>query len=325
MRVCGFRDRRAARAGGRADPAPGARAPGFHRRVRGRHAAGRAPRARSEHVPHRARRGAGGDPGHRARRHRAQGTGTGAAQPDDHRRPDEALQPAGLPHAGRAAPEAGGAEEDRRVPAVCRSRRAEDHQRHLRAPRRRPRAGRRGRYPAPQLPQRRYHRAPGRRRVHRVSHRGGARECVDPDRAARRAAAAPQRRQPVARATGLALSVGIARFEPDSSWTIDQLLEHADKALYQQKRQRRRVASAHASGLLPSPTPLTLSGRGRPRQSTMSSDSASAASVRLPTPAPSCRRRHRFVAVVGLVLSLFRDPGLPRTSRTATCAWPAAW
>ncbi len=37
----------------------------------------------------------------------------------------------------------------------------------------------------------------------------------------------------------LALSVGIARFEPDSSWTIDQLLEHADKALYQVKRQKR--------------------------------------------------------------------------------------
>ena len=37
----------------------------------------------------------------------------------------------------------------------------------------------------------------------------------------------------------LALSVGIARFEPDSSWSIDQLLEHADRALYQQKRQRR--------------------------------------------------------------------------------------
>ena len=36
------------------------------------------------------------------------------------------------------------------------------------------------------------------------------------------------------------LSVGIARFEPDSSWSIDQLLEHADKALYTQKRQRRR-------------------------------------------------------------------------------------
>jgi diguanylate cyclase (GGDEF)-like protein/PAS domain S-box-containing protein len=37
----------------------------------------------------------------------------------------------------------------------------------------------------------------------------------------------------------LALSVGIARFEPDSSWSIDQLLEHADKALYQQKRERK--------------------------------------------------------------------------------------
>ena len=42
-----------------------------------------------------------------------------------------------------------------------------------------------------------------------------------------------------ARGYRLALSVGIARFEPDSSWSIDQLLEHADKALYQQKRQRR--------------------------------------------------------------------------------------
>jgi len=42
-----------------------------------------------------------------------------------------------------------------------------------------------------------------------------------------------------ARGYRLALSVGIARFEPDSSWTIDQLLEHADKALYQQKRLRR--------------------------------------------------------------------------------------
>lgn len=37
----------------------------------------------------------------------------------------------------------------------------------------------------------------------------------------------------------LAFSVGIARFEPDSSWTIEQLLEQADKALYQQKRHRR--------------------------------------------------------------------------------------
>jgi diguanylate cyclase (GGDEF)-like protein/PAS domain S-box-containing protein len=36
----------------------------------------------------------------------------------------------------------------------------------------------------------------------------------------------------------LALSVGIARLEPDSSWTIDQLLEHADRALYRQKRER---------------------------------------------------------------------------------------
>lgn len=43
-----------------------------------------------------------------------------------------------------------------------------------------------------------------------------------------------------ARGYQLSLSVGIARFEPDSSWTIDQLLEHADKALCQVKRQRRR-------------------------------------------------------------------------------------
>lgn len=43
-----------------------------------------------------------------------------------------------------------------------------------------------------------------------------------------------------ARGYQLALSVGIARFEPGSSWTIDQLLDHADKALYQVKRQRRR-------------------------------------------------------------------------------------
>jgi len=37
----------------------------------------------------------------------------------------------------------------------------------------------------------------------------------------------------------LALSVGIARFEPDSSWSIEQLLEHADRALYEHKRQNR--------------------------------------------------------------------------------------
>ena len=42
-----------------------------------------------------------------------------------------------------------------------------------------------------------------------------------------------------ARGYRLALSVGIARYEPDSSWSIDQLLEHADRALYQQKRQKK--------------------------------------------------------------------------------------
>ena len=36
----------------------------------------------------------------------------------------------------------------------------------------------------------------------------------------------------------LALSVGIARLEPDTSWTIDQLLAQADRALYAQKRRR---------------------------------------------------------------------------------------
>jgi diguanylate cyclase (GGDEF)-like protein/PAS domain S-box-containing protein len=38
----------------------------------------------------------------------------------------------------------------------------------------------------------------------------------------------------------LALSVGISRFEPDSTLTIDQLLDHADRELYQQRRERRR-------------------------------------------------------------------------------------
>jgi diguanylate cyclase (GGDEF)-like protein/PAS domain S-box-containing protein len=39
----------------------------------------------------------------------------------------------------------------------------------------------------------------------------------------------------------LSLSVGIARFDPDGSWSIDQLLEHADRALYDQKRSRRKT------------------------------------------------------------------------------------
>ena len=42
-----------------------------------------------------------------------------------------------------------------------------------------------------------------------------------------------------ARGYRLALSVGLARFDPDSSWTIEQLLEHADRALYEQKRRKR--------------------------------------------------------------------------------------
>jgi diguanylate cyclase (GGDEF)-like protein/PAS domain S-box-containing protein len=37
----------------------------------------------------------------------------------------------------------------------------------------------------------------------------------------------------------LALSVGVARFEPGTAQSIDQLLEKADQALYEQKRRRR--------------------------------------------------------------------------------------
>jgi diguanylate cyclase (GGDEF)-like protein/PAS domain S-box-containing protein len=37
----------------------------------------------------------------------------------------------------------------------------------------------------------------------------------------------------------LAMSVGIARFEPGSAWTIQQLLEEADRRLYADKRRRR--------------------------------------------------------------------------------------
>ena len=41
-----------------------------------------------------------------------------------------------------------------------------------------------------------------------------------------------------ARGYRLSMSVGIAWFEPDSSWTIEQLLERADRALYRDKRRR---------------------------------------------------------------------------------------
>lgn len=41
------------------------------------------------------------------------------------------------------------------------------------------------------------------------------------------------------RGYALSLSVGVARFEPGSALTIDQLLDRADQALYEQRRQRR--------------------------------------------------------------------------------------
>jgi diguanylate cyclase (GGDEF)-like protein/PAS domain S-box-containing protein len=38
----------------------------------------------------------------------------------------------------------------------------------------------------------------------------------------------------------LALSAGVSRFDPDSSWTIQQLLDEADRQLYESRRARRR-------------------------------------------------------------------------------------
>jgi diguanylate cyclase (GGDEF)-like protein/PAS domain S-box-containing protein len=40
----------------------------------------------------------------------------------------------------------------------------------------------------------------------------------------------------------LSMSVGIARFEPDSAWTMDRLLEEADRRLYSNKRDRQNAA-----------------------------------------------------------------------------------
>ena len=40
----------------------------------------------------------------------------------------------------------------------------------------------------------------------------------------------------------LSMSVGIARYEPDSQWTMDRLLEEADRRLYQNKRERQGPA-----------------------------------------------------------------------------------
>lgn len=45
----------------------------------------------------------------------------------------------------------------------------------------------------------------------------------------------------------LTLSVGIARFEPDSTWTIGQLLEQADRELYERKRRRGSEDRSRAS------------------------------------------------------------------------------
>ena len=285
--------------------------------------------------PHPARRHAGGDPGHRARRHRAQGTGTGAAQPDDHRRPDEAVQPPGLPHARRAAPQAGRAEEERRLPAVCRPRWPEDHQRHLRAPRRRPRAHRRGRHPAHQLPQRRHHRAPGRRRVHRVSHRGGGRERLDPDRAGSTSSCSATTTRTSRAATGwrsASASPASSPTAPGASTSCSSTPTR--RSISRSDRRGADAASLTASRIAsvfprleasfpfsgsPRPVPRPTINRCRPR-------APPAASVRLPTPAqsssspasgwsPSSRWWCRCSAI----------RGCRRMCRTATCGWPAAW
>jgi GGDEF domain-containing protein len=38
----------------------------------------------------------------------------------------------------------------------------------------------------------------------------------------------------------LTLSAGVSQFDPDSSWTIQQLLDEADRQLYESRRKRRR-------------------------------------------------------------------------------------
>jgi len=38
----------------------------------------------------------------------------------------------------------------------------------------------------------------------------------------------------------LSLSAGVSQFDPDSSWTIQQLLDEADRQLYESRRKRRR-------------------------------------------------------------------------------------
>jgi diguanylate cyclase (GGDEF)-like protein/PAS domain S-box-containing protein len=45
----------------------------------------------------------------------------------------------------------------------------------------------------------------------------------------------------------ISISVGVARFEPGSAWTVDRLLDEADRRLYQQKRERRANAPTGTS------------------------------------------------------------------------------
>jgi diguanylate cyclase (GGDEF)-like protein/PAS domain S-box-containing protein len=46
----------------------------------------------------------------------------------------------------------------------------------------------------------------------------------------------------------LSMSVGLALFEPGSEWTIDRLLEEADRHLYAQKRQRQAMRQSRGEG-----------------------------------------------------------------------------
>ena len=46
----------------------------------------------------------------------------------------------------------------------------------------------------------------------------------------------------------LSMSVGIARFEPGGEWTIERLLEEADRQLYKQKRERQSFRQARDAG-----------------------------------------------------------------------------
>jgi hypothetical protein len=41
--------------------------------------------------------------------------------------------------------------------------------------------------------------------------------------------------------------VGIARFEPEGEWTIEKLLEEADRRLYKHKRERQKPGQTEES------------------------------------------------------------------------------